>query len=106
MIIETVQQCINISESKLMHWPKGGWENTSSHESGRDTKSQGKCHPTRDSTLEEGDQMKGDQSLVRGPLGKKPKNRKYPLNQGKLDQLTHVLWGHGSRGWGRNSTTK
>ena len=30
---ETVQ-CINTSESKLMHWPKGGWENTSTHESG------------------------------------------------------------------------
>ena len=29
-----------------------------------------------------GDQMKGDQSLVRGPLRKKPKNRKYPLSQG------------------------
>ena len=38
-----------------------------------DTKSQDKCHPTRDRTLEEGDQMKGDQSLVRGPLGKKHK---------------------------------
>ena len=36
--------------------------------------------------------MKGDQSLVRGPLGKKPKNRKYPLSQRKLDQLTHILW--------------
>ena len=93
MIIETVQQCINTSESKLMHWPKGGWENTSSHESGRDTKSQDKCHPTRDRTSEERDQMKGDQSLVRGPLGKKLKNGKYPLNQRKLDQLTHILWG-------------
>ena len=53
-------------------------------------KSQGKCHPTRDRTLEEGDQMKGDQSLVRGLLRKKHKNRKYPLSQGKPDQLTHV----------------
>ena len=34
MIIGTVQRCINISESKLMHWPKGGWENTSNHGSG------------------------------------------------------------------------
>ena len=85
MIIEIVQQCINISESKLMHWLKGGWENTSSHESGRDTKSQGKCHSTRDHTLEEGGWMQGNQRLVRGPLGKKHKNRKYPLSQGKSD---------------------
>ena len=100
MIIEIAQQCINISESKLMHWPKGGWENTNSHESGRDTKSQGKCHPTRHHTLEEGGRMKGDQRLVRGPLGKKPQNRKYPLNQGKLDQRTHILWGAWLQGVG------
>ena len=60
MIIEIVQQCINTSESKLMRWPKGGWENTSSHESGGDMKPQGRCHPTRDHTLGEGDQMKRD----------------------------------------------
>ena len=59
----------------------------------------------RDRSLEEGDQVKVDQSLVRGLLRKKPQNRKYPLSQEKLDQLTHILWGHGSRGWGRNSTT-
>ena len=83
-----------------MRWPKGGWENTSSHESGRDMKSQGRYHPTRDHTLEEGDQMKRDQSQVRGPLGKKLKNRKYPLNQGKLDQFTHILWGGMAGGGG------
>ena len=60
MIIETAQQCINISESKLMHWPKRGWENTSNHESGGVMKSRGKCHLTRDRTLEEGDQVKVD----------------------------------------------
>ena len=106
MIIETVQQCINISESKLMHWPKGGWENTSTHESGGVMKSQGKCHLTRDRSLEEGDQVKVDQSRVRGLLRKKLKNRKYPLNQGELDQLTHILWGPWLKGEGRNSTTK
>ena len=54
MSIETVQQCINTSESKLMHWPKGGWENTSTHESGGVMKSQGKCHLTQDRSLEGG----------------------------------------------------
>ena len=90
-----------------MHWPKGGWENASSHESGGDMKSQGKCHPTRDRTLEEGDQMKGDQSLVEGLLRKKHKNRKYPLSQGELEQLTHVQWGAWLQGvGGEDSTTK
>ena len=60
MSIEIVQQCNNISESKLMHWPKEGWENTSSHESGGDMRPQDRYHPTRDHTLEEGDQMTGD----------------------------------------------
>ena len=32
--------------------------------------------------LRGGDQMKADQSLVRGLLRKKPKSRKYPLSQG------------------------
>ena len=36
--------------------------------------------------------MTRDLSQVRGPLGKKLRNRKYPRNQGKLDQLTHTLW--------------
>ena len=60
MSIEIVQQCINTSESKLMCWPKEGWENTSSHESGGNMKPQGRYHPTRDHTLGEGGQMKRD----------------------------------------------
>ena len=40
-----------------------------------------------------GDQVRVDQSLVRGPPRKKPKNRKYPLSQVRLDQFTHILWG-------------
>ena len=44
-------------------------------------KSQGKCHLIRDHSLEEGDQVKVDQSLDRGLLRKKPRNRKYPLSQ-------------------------
>ena len=35
----------------------------------------------QDHSLEEGDQIKVDQSLDRGLLRKKPKNRKYPLSQ-------------------------
>ena len=58
--------------------PKGGWENDSSHESGRNTKPQGRYHPTRDHTLKEGDQMKRDKGQDRGPLAKKLRNRKYP----------------------------
>ena len=42
-----------------------------------DMKSQGKRHLIRDRSLEEGDQVKVDQSLVRGPPRKKPKNRKH-----------------------------
>ena len=65
-----------------------------------DMKSQGKCHLIRDRSLEEGDQVKVDQSLVRDLLRKKPKNRKYPLSQEKLDQLTHILWGAWLQGVG------
>ena len=46
-----------------------------------DMKSQGKSHLIRDHSLEEGDQMKVDQSLVRSLLRRKPKSRKYPLSQ-------------------------
>ena len=46
-----------------------------------DMKSQGKYHLIRDHSLEEGDQMKVDQSLDRGLLRRKPKNKKYPLSQ-------------------------
>ena len=66
----------------------------------RDMRFQGKCHPTGDHSLEEGGPMKGDQSLVGGPLGKKHKNRKYPLSQEKPDQLTHVQWGAWLQGVG------
>ena len=45
-------------------------------------KSQGKCHLIRDHSLEGRDQMKVDQSLVRGLLRKKPKNRKIPTKSG------------------------
>ena len=64
-----------------MHWPKGGWENTDNHGSGRDTKSQNKGNSIRGLSLEGGDQMKEDQRLVRGFLRKKLKNRKYQLSQ-------------------------
>ena len=47
-----------------------------------DMKSQGKCHPTRDRTLEEGDQMKGDQSLV-GPSRKETQKQKIPTKSGE-----------------------
>ena len=50
------------------------------HGGGRDMKSQGKYHFIGDRSLEEGDQVKVDQSLVRGFLRKKPKNRKHPLS--------------------------
>ena len=83
MIIEIVQQCINISESKLMHWPKGGWENTSSHESGRDTKSQGKCHPTRDHTLEEGGPDARGPKTGQGPSRKETQKQKIPAKSGE-----------------------
>ena len=45
-----------------------------------DMKSQGKYHLIGDRSLEEGDQVEVDQSLVRGLLRKRPKNRKHPLS--------------------------
>ena len=64
-------------------------------------KSQGKCHLIRDRSLEEGDQVKVDQSLVRGLLRKKPKNRKYPLNQGKTGSAyPHSMGGMAPGGGG------
>ena len=67
---------------------------------GGDMKSQGKCHFIRDRSLEEGDQVKVDQSLGRGLLRKSPKNRGHPLSQEKLEQLTHILWGAWLQGVG------
>ena len=63
-------------------------------------KSQGKYHLIGDRSLEEGDQVEVDQSLVRGLLRKRPKNRKHSLNKEKLDQLTHILWGAWLQGVG------
>ena len=37
-----------------MHWPKGDWKNTNSYGSGRDMKSQSKCHLIRGLSLEGG----------------------------------------------------
>ena len=50
--------------------------------------------------------MTGDYSRVRGPLRQKLRNRRYPRNQGKLDQFTHTLGGNGSRRWRRKFTTR
>ena len=60
-----------------MHWPKGGWENTNSHESGGDTKSQGRCHPTRDHTLEGGPDERGPKS-DQGPSRRETQKQKIP----------------------------
>ena len=42
-----------------MHWPKGGWKNTNNHGSGRDMKSQSKCHLIRGLSLEGGPDERG-----------------------------------------------
>ena len=81
-----------------MRWPKGGWENTDSHESGRDTKPQGRYHPTRDHTLEEGGP--GDKGLKsgQGPSRKETRKQKIPHKiRGNWISLPTLYGGHGSQ---------
>ena len=57
-------------------------ENTNNHRSGRGMKSQGNYHLIRDRPLEEGDQMKVDQSLGQGPSKKETQKQKIPTKSG------------------------
>ena len=64
-------------------------------------KSQGKCHLFEDRSLEEGDQVKVVQSLVRGLLRKKPQNRKEPTKSGETGSAyPHSMGGMAPGGGG------
>ena len=67
-----------------------------------DIKSQGKCHLIRDRSLEEGDQMKTDQSLGRGPSKKETQRQRIPTKSGVTGSAyPHSMGGMAPGGWRR-----
>ena len=101
MIIEIAQQCINVSESKLMHWPKGGWENTSSHESGRDTKFPRQVPSYQGPYFRGGGLDARGPKTGQGPSRKETQRQKIPTKSGETGSAySHSMGGMAPGGGG------
>ena len=83
-----------------MHWPEGGWKNTSNHESGRDMRSQLRYHHIGGPFLEGGPDEGGPMSGLGLPK-KETQKQKKPTKSGVTGSAyLHSMGGMAPRGGG------